>query len=86
MGGGGGNLIRKGSTTSLLTLIPEILFFHRKVSDVLEYSGVTVSFLFSSETSEKYKKAKEWGIVCTNARWISDIMTGESFNMQQVVP
>ena len=34
-------------------------------------------FLNSSQTSEKYKKAVEWGIVCTNARWISDIMTGE---------
>ena len=40
---------------------------------------VTVSILFSSETSEKYKKAREWDIICTNARWISDIMTGESF-------
>lgn len=30
-----------------------------------------------SETSEKYKKAKEWGIICINARWLSDIMTGE---------
>jgi hypothetical protein len=40
---------------------------------------VTVSILFSSETSEKYKKAREWDIICTNARWISDIMTGESY-------
>ncbi|CAB3993743.1 Hypothetical predicted protein [Paramuricea clavata] len=29
-----------------------------------------------NETSEKYKKAREWDIICTNARWISDIMTG----------
>lgn len=29
-----------------------------------------------SETGEKYKKAKEWAINCTNARWLGDIMIG----------
>ena len=39
---------------------------------------VTVSILFSSKTSEKYKKAREWRISCTGARLIGDIMIGES--------
>ncbi|XP_028393848.1 PAX-interacting protein 1-like [Dendronephthya gigantea] len=41
------------------------------------YLSRTVTHLIcQNQTSEKYKKANEWGITCTNARWIGDIMTG----------